>query len=70
MKAIGTITPFEFGKDPISIRDDKITEKDFLIKQQVQEIENLKITQDQDFVPRVTKEKLEENLKALEVLQK
>lgn len=57
---------FEYGKDPLSVRDKAIAEKDKALEEKMREIEELRRAQEDDFVPRVTKEKIEENLKILE----
>jgi hypothetical protein len=61
---------FEYGKDPISVRDDKIKEQENDLMEKVKEINELKQLQEKEFVPRITKEKLEDNLKTLEVFFK
>jgi hypothetical protein len=58
---------FEYGKDPLSLRDKAIAEKDKALAEKTKEIEDLKKAQEEDFVPRLTKEKIEENFKILEV---
>lgn len=60
---------FEYGKDPLSERDRTIVERDKAIAEKTVEVEELRRAQTEDFVPRVTKEKLEENFKILEVIQ-
>jgi hypothetical protein len=60
-------TLIEYGKDPLSIRDKMISDRDQTLEERNKEIAGLKKAQDEEFVPKVTKEKLEENLKALEV---
>jgi hypothetical protein len=58
---------FEYGQDPITIRDQMISDRDSEILEKVKEIEILKTLQEREFVPRVTKEKIEENLMILQV---
>lgn len=60
------IQAFEFGKDPISLRDKMIEERDRVIADKIREIQTLVAAQENEFVPKVTKEKLEENYKILE----
>jgi hypothetical protein len=62
-----TKSRFEFGQDPISIRDATIEKQEADLREKIQEIEHLKAVQEKDYVPRVTKEKLEDNLKIIEV---
>ncbi|KAJ3307242.1 hypothetical protein HDV03_001727 [Kappamyces sp. JEL0829] len=57
---------FEYGKDPLSIRDKAIAEKDKLLAEKIKQVEDLKRAQEEEYVPRITKEKLEENFKSLE----
>ncbi|KAI8896845.1 hypothetical protein BC833DRAFT_650056 [Globomyces pollinis-pini] len=57
---------FEHGSDPLSIKDGIINERDMLIKEKLEEIEHLKKQQETEFVPRITKEKLEETLHILQ----
>ncbi|KAJ2997628.1 hypothetical protein HDV02_005277 [Globomyces sp. JEL0801] len=57
----------ENNNDPLSIKDGIINERDMLIKEKLEEIEHLKKQQETEFVPRITKEKLEETLHILQV---
>ncbi len=65
---------FEYGQDPISIRDNQIKAQKDLIDTQVhkthkvKEIQDLRTKMEKEFVPRVTKEKLEDVVKNLQVL--
>lgn len=58
---------FEYGKDPLSVRDKIISEREKALEDKIREIDGLRRAQEEDYVPRVTKEKIEENLKILEV---
>ncbi|KAJ3255492.1 Clathrin heavy chain linker domain-containing protein 1 [Boothiomyces macroporosus] len=60
------VQPFELGKDPLSLKDEAISERDKLIKEKMLEIQELRHIQETEFVPRITKEKIEENLRILE----
>ncbi|KAJ3274301.1 hypothetical protein HDV01_003145 [Terramyces sp. JEL0728] len=66
LQDVGEILPFELGKDPLSLKDQAISERDKLIREKMLEIQELRQTQEAEFVPRVTKEKIEENLRILE----
>ncbi|KAJ3318268.1 hypothetical protein HDV06_000711 [Boothiomyces sp. JEL0866] len=66
MQHVGEIQQFEIGKDPLSLKDQAISDRDKLIREKMLEIQELRQKQETEFVPRVTKEKIEENLRILE----
>ncbi|KAJ2996879.1 hypothetical protein HDV02_006054 [Globomyces sp. JEL0801] len=51
--------------DPLKAKDEIIDEQDRLIKEKIKEIQSLMSNRDADFVPKVTKDKIEETIKHL-----
>lgn len=61
------IRTFAPGEDPLTLAEDKIEElqKEIFLKKE--EIEEIRSLQETEFVPRITREKVEDALKNVEV---
>ncbi|KAI8897432.1 hypothetical protein BC833DRAFT_649583 [Globomyces pollinis-pini] len=62
---IDTSPFFSLEGDPLKAKDEIIDEQDRLIKEKIKEIQSLMSNRDADFVPKVTKDKIEETIKHL-----